>query len=142
MIADNMEFDPTFIDAIKGFEGYSSKPFWDFKQWTSGYGTKAAGPHEEIDHATAEQRLRDELAKAAAHVDAMGVQNMPAGARNALISLTYNAGSGWMQHGLGDLVRQRDWPAAAERLREYCRAGGCVNEGLAKRRAVEASWII
>src|SRR5258706_133976 len=110
-----MDFDPSFLDAIKGFEGYSEKPQWDFKQWTSGYGTRASGPDEAIDKATAEQRLTDELAKAAGHVDSMGV-NMPQGARNALISLTYNAGPGWMKAGLGDLVRSGDWNGAAQRL--------------------------
>ena len=131
--------DPSLIDAVKGFEGYSASPYWDYRQYTSGYGTRASDPNERIDQATAEQRLSAELSKAADSVDSLGVQ-MPAGARNALISLTYNAGPGWMQSGLGDLVRAGDWTGARDRLLQYDKAGGQPNGGLAKRRATEAAW--
>lgn len=127
------------MDAIRGFEGFSARPYWDYKQWTSGYGTRAGGPDETIDRATADARLQEELSKAAGYVDAIR-PDIPAGARNALVSLTYNAGPGWIQSGLGDLVRFGDWNAAAQKILEYNKAGGAVNEGLSRRRATEASW--
>jgi len=131
--------DPQYVDAIKGFEGYRDTPYWDYKQYTSGYGTKAAAPDEKIDQATAEQRLQAELGKAAAHVDSVN-PNLPPGPRAALISLTYNAGPGWANSGLGDLVRSGDLQGAQSRLLEYNKAGGKVNEGLTARRQQEASW--
>lgn len=127
------------IDQIKEFEGYREQPYWDQKQYTSGYGTKANAPDERIDQATAEQRLQTAIAAAAAHVDSVN-PNLPQGARDALISLTYNAGPGWAKAGLGDLVRAGDLEGARARLLQYNKAGWEVNPALVKRRAAEAAW--
>lgn len=131
--------DPAYVDAIKGFEGYRDTPYWDYKQYTSGYGTKAASPDEKIDPATADQRLNTALDAAGQAVDAVN-PNLPPGARAALVSLTYNAGPGWTQSGLGDLVRNGDLQGAQAKLLEYNKAGGQVNPGLVSRRQQEASW--
>lgn len=114
---------------------------WDFKQWTNGWGTKAAFPGEKIDRATADQRLQTELSKAATLVDRLGVP-MTAGQRNALISLTYNAGPGWMRAGLGNSVRRGDWDGARRRLLSYNKAGGRVNQWLVTRRLAEAQLMM
>lgn len=131
--------DPLYIDQIKGFEGYRETPYWDYKQYTSGYGTKAGSPDEKIDQATADQRLQESLATAAAHVDSVN-PNLPPGPRAALISLTYNAGPGWANSGLGDMVRGGDLAGAQERFQQYNKAGGEVLPALQKRRAQEATW--
>ncbi len=131
--------DQSYIDAIKGFEGYAPQASWDFKQHSNGYGTKAEYPGEKIDKDTAEQRFQASIEQAAAHVDAVA-PNAPPGARAALISLTYNAGPGWSNSGLGDLVKAGDWQGAAERFQQYNKAGGQVNPGLVKRRAAEGAW--
>lgn len=138
-----MAVDQSLLDEIKGFEGYAATPAWDYKQSSSGYGTRAQAGDEAIPpeqlRAIHEQRLQDEVSKAAAHVDSVN-PNLPAGARNALISLTYNAGPGWAQSGLGELVRNGDLPGAQARLLEYNKAGGEVNAGLVARRQKEAAW--
>lgn len=138
-----MALDPEYLDAIKGFEGYAPAASWDYKQNSSGYGTKAQPGDENIPpdqlKAVHEQRFQDEVAKAAAHVDSVN-PNLPAGARAALISLTYNAGPGWSQSGLGDFVRKGDLQGAQEHLLQYNKAGGEVNQGLVARRAKEAAW--
>ena len=138
-----MALDPPFLDAIKGFEGYSPNAAWDYKQSSSGYGTKAQPGDENIPpdqlKAVHEQRYADEIAKAAAHVDSVN-PNLPAGARAALVSLTYNAGPGWAQSGLGEMVRNGDLQGASQRFLEYNKAGGQVNPGLVARRQKEAAW--
>lgn len=138
-----MAVDQSLIDEIKGFEGYTATPAWDYKQSSSGYGTRAQPGDEGIPpeqlRAVHEQRLQDEVSRAAAHVDSVN-PNLPAGARNALISLTYNAGPGWAQSGLGELVRNGDLQGAQARLLEYNKAGGKVNDGLVARRQKEAAW--
>ena len=138
-----MALDPEYIDAIRKTEGYSPTAFWDYKQSTSGYGTKAQPGDENIPaeqrQAIFEQRFQDEIAKAAAHVDAIN-PNLPPGVRAALTSLTYNAGPGWSQSGLGELVRKGDLEAAQARFLEYNKAGGEVNPGLVARRQREAAW--
>lgn len=130
--------DPALVSAVKKFEGYSANPYWDYKQHTSGYGTRAT-PGETIDQATAEQRLAEELQKAAGYVNNLH-PDMPSGVRNALTSLTFNAGPKWINSGLGELVKAGDWQGAQARLLEYNKAGGQVNSGLVNRRAQEASW--
>lgn len=135
--------DPLYIDQIKGFEGYSPQAAWDYKQSSSGYGTKAQPGDENIPpdqlKAIHEQRFTDEIGKAAAAVDGIN-PSLPPGARAALISLTYNAGPGWTQSGLGDLVRAGDLQGAQQRIQEYNKAGGEVNPGLVKRRTAESAW--
>ena len=100
--------DDVYMNAIKGFEGYTDKPTWDVRQWSSGYGTRASGPNDVQPHDVLEQRFQTEIGKAADQVDNAFPQ-LPTGARAALTSLTYNAGPGWMKSGLGDAVRQNDW---------------------------------
>jgi lysozyme len=136
--------DPQYLDGIKQFEGYSPTAQWDYKQNSSGYGTKARPGDENIPpdqlKAVYEQRFHDEVAKAAVHVDSVN-PNLPPGAKAALTSLTYNAGPGWSQSGLGELVRNGDLAGAATKLLEYNKAGGEVNPGLVARRAQEAAWL-
>lgn len=131
--------DPTLVEAVKGFEGFTAVAVWDFKQWTNGYGTRAHFPRERVSVATAEERLDVELLAAQAAVDSLGV-SMPDGVRKALTDLTFNAGFGWSHAGLGVAVKQCDWVAAKQHLLEYDVAGGKIMSDLEKRRTTEASW--
>jgi lysozyme len=138
-----MALDQSYLDAIKGFEGYSAAPAWDYKQSSSGYGTKAQPGDENIPpdqlKGIHEQRFQDEIGKAAASVDAFN-PNLPPGVRAALTSLTYNAGPGWQQSGLGQAVKSGDYDKAREIFLQYNKAGGEVNPGLVARRQKEAAW--
>lgn len=129
-----------YIDGIKKFEGFYEKPYWDYRQWTSGYGTRAQGPNERIDRPTAEARLQDEVGKAQAIVERIA-PNAPEGVKAALTSLTYNSGDKWTRSGLGQMVQSGDYTGAAERLQQYNKAGGKVLPGLVSRRAEEAKWM-
>lgn len=125
-------------DAVKTFEGFTTTAKFDYKQYSSGYGTKAA-PGEVIDKATAEQRLDQELGKAAAFVDGVN-PNLPPGVRDALISLTFNAGGDWAKAELGERIKAGDFAGAKARFLQYNKAGGDVLPGLADRRRKEAEW--
>src|SRR5512139_1134493 len=131
--------DQLYADAIKGFEGYAPNAAWDYKQYTNGYGTKALYPGESIDKTEAENRFNTAIEGAAKTVDTVA-PNAPPGVRAALISLTYNAGSGWANSGLGEAVKAGDWKAARDRFLQYNKAGGQVNPGLVNRRQAEAAW--
>lgn len=135
--------DPQYDDAIKGIEGYAPQASWDYKQYSSGYGTKAQPGDENIPpdqlKQVYEQRFQDELGKAAASVDSFS-PNLPPGVRAALASLTYNAGPGWQQSGLGEAVKSGDWDKAQNIFLQYNKAGGEVNPGLVARRQKEAAW--
>lgn len=138
-----MALDQSYLDAIKGFEGYAPKAQWDYKQYSSGYGTRAQPGDENIPadqlKGIYEQRFQDEVGKAAASVDAFN-PNLPPGVRAALTSLTYNAGPGWQQSGLGQAVKAGDYDKAREIFLQYNKAGGEVNPGLVARRQKEAAW--
>jgi GH24 family phage-related lysozyme (muramidase) len=134
-----MDLSPRLVDSIKRFEGYSATPYWDYKQYTSGYGTRASGPNEQIDQATANSRLQDALTSAASQVDSR-FPNLSSGTRDALISLTYNAGPAWMSAGLGNAVQSGNMDQARDLFAQYNKAGGEVNPGLTARRQAELSW--
>lgn len=127
------------LDKIKKFEGFAPKAAWDYKQNTNGYGTRAASPGEVIDPATAEARLRDEVAKASGIVDKFKPDLAP-GVRDALTSLTYNAGDKWTRSGLGQAIQTGDMAAAKDRFLQYNKAGGQTLPGLVNRRQQEAQW--
>lgn len=130
-------------ERVKKLEGYSEKPYADFKQTSSGYGTKAQPGDENIPvdqrQAVYTQRLRNELSSAYQIVDNFA-PGLPKGARDALADLTYNAGSTWTQAGLGQAIRAGDMETAKERLAQYTKAGGVDNPGLIVRRQEELKW--
>lgn len=138
-----MALDPEYLDAIKKSEGYAPTASWDYKQYSSGYGTKAQPGDENIPQdqrqGVYEQRFQDEISKAAASVDNFN-PNLPPGVRAALTSLTYNAGPGWQQSGLGEAVKAGDWDKAQNIFLQYNHAGGKVDPGLTARRQREAAW--
>jgi lysozyme len=136
----NLPLPQPYIDAIKGFEGFTPKAQWDYSQHSNGYGTRALYPGEVIDQQEATDRLHRELGSAASQVDAR-YPDLPAGQRAALTSLTYNAGPGWMRSGLGAAVGAGDWDTAGRLFLGYNKAGGQVLPGLANRRAAEATWL-
>lgn len=135
--------DPSLRERIKKFEGYSATPYADHKQTSSGYGTKAQPGDEAIPkdqlRAIHEQRLDTELGRAASIVDAFQ-PGLPKGTRDALISLTYNAGSAWTSAGLGAAVRAGDYESAKERFVQYNKASGEIDSGLVSRRGQEVAW--
>lgn len=129
-----------YLDAIRNFEGFTPQATWDYAQLSNGYGTRARFAGEVIDRAEAERRFQAEVSsaraiveKAAAHVDE--------GTKAALTSLTYNAGTAWIESGLGDAVRRGDLEAVREIFQKYNKAGGEVLPGLVHRRSEEALWI-
>jgi len=131
---------PALITAVKQFEGCSPRAFWDYGQYSIGYGTRAVSRDETIDcEMEAEQRLVAELGQAQTQVDALGAP-LTAGQRAALTSLTFNAGASWMHSGLGEAVRAGDWIRARAAFLQYVRANGQVLEGLVRRRRAEAAW--
>lgn len=131
--------DPDLVNSVKGSEGYNPKPYWDYKQWTNGYGTRAQGPNDVIDKGGAEKRLAEELSKAQAIVD-QHAPDAPPGVKKALTSLTFNAGDKWTRSGLGAAVKAGDYDTAQQKFMQYVKADGQTLPGLVQRRQKEAQW--
>lgn len=131
--------DPSYLDAIKQFEGYAAKARWDYAQNTNGYGTRARFAGEAIDQAEAERRFSAEIKKAADFVDKFA-PGLDDGSKAALTSLTYNAGTAWAQSGLGQAVASGDLDTARSLFLQYNKAGGTTLDGLVQRRLQEVAW--
>jgi lysozyme len=128
-----------YVAQIQQTEGFQPKATWDYKQWTNGYGTRAAYPGEVIDPQTASMRFSGEIERAAAVVDRVNPRLDP-GTRAALTSLTFNTGEDWVNGKLGQQIRAGDLEGAKESFLAYNHAGGQPLPGLSQRRAQEVSW--
>ncbi|MGE0382324.1 MAG: lysozyme [Hyphomicrobium sp.] len=130
----------SYLDAIKRFEGFSAQAKWDYAQNSNGYGTKARFAGEMITAEEAERRFQAEIAKSEALVDKFA-PNVAEGLRAALTSLTFNAGTTWMNAGLGDAVRAGDLGEVRRIFVQYDKAGDQSLPGLTARRLAEVAWI-
>lgn len=136
---------PELKERIKKFEGYKDTAYPDGRQTSIGFGTKAQPGDDKIPaadrKAVFEQRMVNELSKAANIVDTFA-PGLPSGTRDALISLTYNAGPGWTTSGLGGKIRAGDFEGAKTNFSQYTTnsATGAPDPVLAGRRQIELSW--
>jgi GH24 family phage-related lysozyme (muramidase) len=129
----------SFVAQVKRSEGFAPAAKWDVKQFSNGYGTKAKFDGEQISKEEADKRFADAFSSAAKIVDSVN-PNLDPGTRAAMASLTYNAGSDWVNSGLGDKIRAGDLAGAKQAFLQYNKAGGETNEGLMNRRYREAQW--
>jgi GH24 family phage-related lysozyme (muramidase) len=132
--------DKTTTDMIKQFEGeFQPKAFWDVKQYSIGFGTKAR-KGQTMTLAQAEKELAKELAKHAKKVDSYDkVYNWTPNERAAMISFAFNLGNA----GFDELTRKgtRNKQEIAAKMLEYNNkeVDGKLqfNKGLDKRRKAE-----
>lgn len=131
------------VDMIKQFEaggapkGFHEKAYWDYGQWSIGYGTKAK-PGEVIDKAEAERRLANELAshrsRVMAHAEKHGYQFTPHQI-DALTSFDYNTGS--LEQLTANGTRKPE--EIASKMLAYVKADGKTLKGLVNRRKAESN---
>lgn len=140
---EDLVVDPALVEYIKKTEAFSAKAYWDYKQWTVGYGTKASGPGDVVTEPEALQRLHVEIDKAYKLITNKFPQVDWAnniGQLQALTDLTFNAGSGWEEESLGKQVAAQKIDSIKADILLYNHAGGQVNAGLTARREAEVSW--
>ena len=104
--ASAMVTSDALVEVLKKEEGFSAKPYWDYEQFTVGYGTRCPDDmYEEyskngISEEDAELLLRNYLAATEntinkRFIDAYGL-TLTQGQFDALITFTYNCGSAWI----------------------------------------------
>ena len=141
------------IEFIKQYEGFSSEPYLDNGVWRIGYGT-AIDPEdypEEISERKATRLFRQDLEDAAGTVneylweyDIDASQEM----FDALVSFTYNLGSGWMNPDykfsgyLIDGLEEQDELTILDAYVVWCHVGKNVDHGIAERRLAEAMLML
>lgn len=124
------------LTMIKGFEGFQPKAYWDYKQYSIGYGSKADSKDQEVTEKEAEEMLIQQLEKYVDNVNywnKKGGYNWNEGQKGALISFAYNIGS---IKQLTDNGR-RDNATIAKKMLQYVNAGGKKIAGLVTRRKIE-----
>lgn len=135
------------VDVIKSMEGFSETPYWDYGQYTIGFGCNAdqeEGFLEKVTVKEAEELLRRELKenyesqvnRFCAKIGKQPNQNQ----FDALVSFTYNCGGSWMQSS-----RLATWlknptteMALVSAMGSWKRAGGEILYALVQRRIQEA----
>ena len=129
------------IDYIKSKEGFHATPFWDYQQWTNGYGTQARSRTETITREEAERRLAVDVQRRRDYVVAWAQRNGRQWSEdqiNALTSFVYNGGTGWLAQVTANGSRNDEQVRNSILL--YDKAGGERLAGLTQRRREESAW--
>ena len=147
----NYFFSSEAMQILKHEEGFSRTPYWDYSQWTVGYGTMCPDNLLEyyrengITEDEAELLLREHMLSmeeaVEAYINKYQLKLSPS-QYDALTLFTYNCGSYWTIDTT-DIVHKsvRDGAEGSEMIRAFslwCNAGGSFLEPLMRRRLCEA----
>lgn len=143
------------IRILKAEEGFSKYPYWDYAQYTVGYGTLC--PSEDLDRymcdgiteEEAEALLRNYLVRAEAEINKFADTHELTFTQNqfdALMLFTYNCGSGWCYETGGNFyLAVTSCAEGNDFIRAivlWCNAGGEILPGLVRRRLIEANMYL
>ena len=140
------------VNLIKFFEGFHKFPYWDYSQWTVGYGTrcpdnmlteyKTNGITEEAALALLDKELNG-FEQSVNSFDQKHGLGLTQNEFDALVSLTYNIGAGWMNDTTSTLTKtilsKKTGNDLIFALTQWSMAGGSTNLGLIQRRLTEAN---
>ena len=143
------------IELIKEFEGFQEMPFYDYSQWSVGYGTACeedAYP-DGITEEEADQLLRDYVVTLEEKLNKFAKRNKLEFTQNqfdALISFGYNVGTSWM-NDTNQLITSSIIQKATGNDFIFAMARWCivtdqdvqkVSKGLINRRLMEANMYL
>lgn len=123
-------------DLIISFEGFVDHPYWDNKQYSWGYGTKAPGPTGTITPEQARAELKEHMQQDYSYLSQLIHVPLTANQWAALLSFAYNLGAGNADN-LVDNINSENTAALGEQWLKYVYSNGSVNDALVKRRAAE-----
>lgn len=131
-----MSASADMIQLIKNFEGFHPNPYWDYEQWSWGYGTRAPGQHGTITREQADKELQAYLDRnCLPHITPIG---LPSHKQAALASLCYNLGPAQFSGSAAfQNARAGNHEMAARAFMSWTRAGGKQLPGLVNRRRKE-----
>ncbi len=146
--SNNVDDDKLIEEAVEfiiPLEGFNPKAFWDYKQYTNGYGTKAKSESEVIDKNIAKERLKQEVKKNLEYLKKKEYYtNLNKNKKISLLSFLFNVGNGGLNNtGLDKTLRGNYTKESIEKeFQKWIYAGGKVLEGLVKRRQKEYNKFI
>jgi GH24 family phage-related lysozyme (muramidase) len=130
-------------EIIKEAEGLRLEAYPDGKAWAVGFGTTAIDGEKVVEGMSvtqedAERYLEQDIATAEAAVARYVKVNLTYNQFSALVSFTYNLGSGSLKEStLLKKLNKGDYAGAADEFGRWIYAGGKVLAGLVKRRKTE-----
>lgn len=144
------------VDIIKRNEGFCEKPMWDYSQYTIGYGTYCPDDMLKyyqqygITKAEAETLLRNYISVIEDELRDKFIAKyslqLNQGQYDALVSFSYNCGTGWIYHPeysfTDAIIKGTDNNEILRCFALWCSAGGEVVEGLLRRRLCEANMYL
>ena len=143
------------IRILKLEEGFSSRPYWDYAQWTVGYGTKCPDDkleqyrQEGISEADAEALLREFVARFEGEIHRFMERTNVTLNQNqfdALLLFSYNCGTSWSYDKNGGLYNAvssgATGNAVIDAFSRWCNAGGEIKTFLLRRRLSEANMYL
>jgi lysozyme len=147
-----MHISQAGLNLITSFEGYHRRlPNGDCttylcpaKVLTIGYGcTEGIKEGEVWTEQQAQERFRKELVKHEAAVDRMATVELNQNQFDALVSFSYNCGTGALSKStLLKKLNAGDWEGAGRAFASWNKGGGKVLNGLVRRRAAEAALFL
>lgn len=153
--ASSMAASEACVDFIKSVEGFSAKPYFDYAQYTVGYGTKcpdekyAAYMASGIPKSEAEALLREEIGEIENDLNQklLDKYNLTVTQHqfDALVSFSYNIGTGWVTYDSSlrnAILRNANADELVYAFGLYCTAGGKYLPGLVTRRLCEANMYL
>lgn len=133
---------PDYTNWLKKREGFSAKPYSDYKQTSIGYGTRAQPGETSITPQEAEKRLGVEVGQARQLVQSWAKDNgitLSPKQEEAFADLTYNSGTKWQTQGIAAAAKAGNWQLASDLFKQYNKAGGQTLPGLVERRKALAA---
>ncbi len=150
-----MTVSESCLEFIKEIEGFSSKPYYDYKQHTVGYGTKC--PTEKyfdylangISRAEAEALLRKTISELEETIYQKFIKKynleFTQHQFDALVCFSFNVGTSWVSYDStlrNTLLRHASEDDLVYAFTLYCTAGGSYSSGLISRRLCEANMYL
>ena len=115
--------------------------YWDHKQHSIGYGTRAKGPNITITEEEAEQRLKESVRGFDAGLSNRLTTSLTDTQYIGLLSAAFNLGVGALDHEIIGLVNKGRFRDAAQALRGYDHASGVQLPALTARRFAESQLL-
>lgn len=139
-----MKISDNGLKLIKQFEGFSNKAYnLGDGGWTIGYGSfnvPGVGPGTVWNEAKATAQLRRDVVQFENAVNGIGA-NLNQNQFDALVSFTYNLGSGWISQypTIAQALRAGNWQYVTDSMSNFINKGSQFESGLRRRRKVETS---
>lgn len=143
------------ISFIKDVEGFSEKPYYDYSQYTVGYGTKCPDDKYSdymangISKQEADRLLREHVEQIDETLNEKLIDQYDLSFQqheyDALVSFSYNIGTGWVTYDStlrNSILRNADDNDIVYAFGLYCTAGGKYLPALITRRLCEANMFL